>query len=150
VYRTLKRLIQAELEVREVPPPVLAPLPPLTPPASLAFTPPPSREAVPPAAAYAFPDTLRVVAAAEQINGMDDPAVRMQVVDLMRQRLAPDWGFSAAYRATARDHLVEIVERCRTHAAAPAALGAFLAAVVMLRPDEAATAELRRIVGDPR
>ncbi|UWE11154.1 esterase/lipase family protein [Actinacidiphila bryophytorum] len=160
VYRTLKRLIRAELEVRDVPRPAApvapasapAPLPGSAPAAAAAHSPSPSpsREAVPPAAAYTFPDTLRVVAAAERINGMDDPAVRMQVVDLMRQRLAPDWGFSAAYRATARDHLVEIVERCRTHAAAPAALGAFLAAVVLLRPDEAATAELRRIVGDPR
>ncbi|CAG7617653.1 esterase/lipase family protein [Actinacidiphila bryophytorum] len=162
VYRTLKRLIRAELEVREVPPPA-APVTPASAPAPLAASAPaavpaaapvpapaPSREAVRPAAAYSFPDTLRVVAAAERITGMDDPDVRLQVVDLMRQRLAPEWGFSAAYRATTRDHLVEIVERCRTHAAAPAALGAFLAAVVLLRPDEAATVELRRIVGDPR
>ncbi|MFT9821236.1 effector-associated domain 2-containing protein, partial [Lysinibacillus sp. NPDC056185] len=53
-----------------------------------------------------------------------------------------------AYRAHPRDHLVEIVERCRSHRDAQAALVAFRDTVTALRPDDAATADLRALIGD--
>lgn len=100
--------------------------------------------------AYAFPDTFAVVAAAERVLGMDDVGLRLQIVGLMRNSLAPEAGFTAAYRAHPRDHLVEIVERCRSHRCSGAALAAFRDAVAALRPDDAGTAELRAVVGEAR
>ncbi|MEV0172139.1 alpha/beta fold hydrolase [Streptomyces sp. NPDC050803] len=98
--------------------------------------------------AHAFPDTFALVAVAERIPDMEDAAFRRMIVSLMRRSLAPDSGFSAAYKDHARDHLVEIVERCRSHRDARGALAAFRDAVAALRPDEAATEELRALIGD--
>lgn len=95
-----------------------------------------------------FPDTFALVAVAERIPDMDDPAFRRTVVSQMRRSLAPDSGFSAAYKEHPRDHLVEIVERCRSHRDARRALAAFRDAITALRPEEAATAELRALIGD--
>ncbi|MER5929328.1 alpha/beta fold hydrolase [Streptomyces sp. NPDC002054] len=99
-----------------------------------------------PVSSAAFPDTFEVVAAAERVSDMDDAAFRLTVVRLMRNSLAADSGFAAAYKAHPRDHLVEIVERCRSHRDAPAALAAFRDAVTLLRPDDAATADLRAVL----
>ncbi len=97
-----------------------------------------------------FPDTFAVVALAERIPDMDDPAFRRTVVSQMRRSLAPDSGFSAAYKEHPRDHLVEIVERCRSHRDARRALLTFRDVITALRPDEAATAELRALIGEHR
>ncbi|WP_430479760.1 alpha/beta fold hydrolase [Streptomyces sp. P11-1] len=103
----------------------------------------------PPVSPGSFPDALDIVRVAERIPDMDDPDFRRQVVALMRRSLAPHAGFTAGYRAHPRDHLLEIVERCRTHALRGAALAAFRDAVTALRPDDAATAELRAMIKDP-
>lgn len=100
-------------------------------------------------APYAFPDTFAVVAAAEDVLDMADPAFRLLVLTLMRRALAPRHDFFAAYSAHPRDHLVEIVERCRSHRDPAAALGAFRDAVAALRPYDRATAELGRLIGEP-
>lgn len=97
-----------------------------------------------------FPDTFAVVAVAERIPDMEDPAFRRTIVSQMRRALAPDSGFSAAYKEHPRDHLVEIVERCRSHREARRALAAFRDAITVLRPDEAATTELRALIGEHR
>lgn len=98
------------------------------------------------ASLYDFPDVFAIVAAAEAVSGMDEAGFRLLVIRLMRQQLPS--GFSVAYREHTRDHLVEIVERCRTHRDARAALLAFRDVVAMLRPDEAATDRLRALIGD--
>ncbi|MFI7415070.1 alpha/beta fold hydrolase [Streptomyces sp. NPDC049627] len=99
---------------------------------------------------YIFPDTFAVVAVAERIPDMEDPAFRRTIVSQMRRTLSPGSGFSAAYKEHPRDHLVEIVERCRSHRDARGALAAFRDAITALRPDEAATTELRELIGAHR
>jgi hypothetical protein len=96
-----------------------------------------------------FPDSVSVVRVAERIVDMDDVDFRRQVIGLMRQSLAPQAGFSPAFRAHPRDHLLEIVERCQSHRMRGAALAAFRDAVSVLRPDDSATAELRAMIRDP-
>lgn len=96
-----------------------------------------------------FPDSVSVVRVAERIPDMDDADFRRQVISLMRQALAPQAGFSPAFRAHPRDHLLEIVERCQSHRMRGAALAAFRDAVSVLRPDDSATAELRAMIRDP-
>ncbi|MCF1596968.1 alpha/beta fold hydrolase [Streptomyces muensis] len=96
-----------------------------------------------------FPDTVAVVRVAERIPDMDDADFRRQVIALMRQALAPQAGFTPAFRAHPRDHLLEIVERCQSHRMRAAALAAFRDAVGVLRPDDAATVELRAMIRDP-
>lgn len=96
-----------------------------------------------------FPDSVAVVRVAERILDMDDADFRRQVIGLMRQSLAPQAGFSPAFRAHPRDHLLEIVERCQSHRLRGAALAAFRDAVIVLRPDDSATAELRAMIRDP-
>ncbi|MFG1805062.1 alpha/beta fold hydrolase [Streptomyces sp. NPDC049040] len=97
---------------------------------------------------YDFPDTLAVVTAALDVSDMDDPGFRALVVGRMRSQLPSQPGFVAAYRAHPRDHLLEIVERCRARGDAPAALAAFRDAVAFLRPEEAATARLVALIKD--
>ncbi|MER5385519.1 alpha/beta fold hydrolase [Streptomyces sp. NPDC002688] len=137
-YTTLKRLL-------------LTPPAPVARPGSASMTEPGTVTA---AAAMTesrvFPDTFAVVEIAEQIPDMDDAGFRRMIVRLMNRALSPDSGFSAAYRDHPRDHLVEIVERCRSHRDASAALTAFLDTIIALRPDDAATAELRTLIGNPR
>lgn len=96
-----------------------------------------------------FPDSVAVVRVAERVPDMDDADFRRQVISLMRQALAPQAGFSPAFRAHPRDHLLEIVERCQSHRMRGAALAAFRDAVSVLRPDDSATAELREMIRDP-
>ncbi len=96
-----------------------------------------------------FPESVSVVRVAERIPDMDDADFRRQVISLMRQSLAPQAGFSPAFRAHPRDHLLEIVERCQSHRMRGAALAAFRDAVSVLRPDDSATAELRAMIRDP-
>jgi pimeloyl-ACP methyl ester carboxylesterase len=96
-----------------------------------------------------FPDSVAVVRVAERIPDMDDADFRRQVISLMRQALAPQAGFSPAFRAHPRDHLLEIIERCQSHRMRGAALAAFRDAVSVLRPDDSATAELREMIRDP-
>ncbi|MER5756025.1 hypothetical protein [Streptomyces sp. NPDC002088] len=95
-----------------------------------------------------LPTLLAVVSAAEQISDMDDPEFRKLVLRLMRKQLAPLYGFTAAYQANTRDHLVEIIQRCLDHRDPHATLDAFLGAVASLRPDERGTANLRAVIGE--
>ncbi|MFF2539705.1 alpha/beta fold hydrolase [Streptomyces cyaneofuscatus] len=106
-------------------------------------------QAIPKSPPVSLPSTVDIVRVAERVPDMDDPDFRRQVVALVRRSLAPRAGFSAGYRAHPRDHLLEIVERCQTHALPGVALAAFRDTVVALRPDDAATAELRAMIRDP-
>jgi pimeloyl-ACP methyl ester carboxylesterase len=100
-------------------------------------------------AGFPLPETFTVVLVAERVTDMDDPDFRRRVISLMRQSLAPEAGFSPAFRAHPRDHVLEIVERCQSHRLPDAALAAFRDAVTFLRPDDSATAELRALIRDP-
>ncbi|WP_405509610.1 alpha/beta fold hydrolase [Streptomyces cyaneofuscatus] len=157
-FATLRRLMLSALGTGTAAGqgPVSAASAPPAPPAVLSSTvataprtSPPSVDSAPQAPPAAFPDTLDIVRVAERVPDMDDPDFRRQVVALMRRSLAPRAGFTAGYRAHPRDHLLEIVERCRTHAQPGAALAAFRDAVDALRPDDAATVELRAMIKDP-
>lgn len=106
-------------------------------------------EAVPESPPSVFPDTIDIVRVAEQVSDMDDPDFRRRVIGLVRSTLEPEAGFSPAFRAHPRDHLLEIVERCQTHRLRAAALAAFRDAVTVLRPDDAATATLGAMIRDP-
>ncbi|MEU9082771.1 hypothetical protein [Streptomyces sp. NPDC048357] len=142
-YTTLRRLILLTSASAE--PPAGAPAePPAGSPGQLGDRP------TGPVSPAALPGTFAVVSAAERIPDMDDAAFRLTIVRLMRDSLSADSGFSAAYKAHPRDHLVEIVERCRSHRDAPAALAAFRDAVAALRPDDAATGELRAVLAHLR
>ncbi|PVC97768.1 hypothetical protein DBP19_06805 [Streptomyces sp. CS090A] len=112
-------------------------------------TSPPSVDSAQQAPPATFPDTLDIVQVAERIPDMDDPDFRRQVVRLMRSALEPQAGFSAGFRAHPRDHLLEIVGRCQSHILRGAALAAFRDALGTLRPDDAATVELRAMIKDP-
>ncbi|MFH9263728.1 esterase/lipase family protein [Streptomyces sp. NPDC017546] len=106
-------------------------------------------EAAPESPPSAFPDTIDIVRVAEQVSDMDDPDFRRRVIGLVRGALEPEAGFSPAFRAHPRDHLLEIVERCQTHRLRAAALAAFRDAIGVLRPDDAATAALGAMIRDP-
>ncbi|MFF3993017.1 alpha/beta fold hydrolase [Streptomyces cyaneofuscatus] len=155
-YATLRRLILAALgsepATGQGPPPAAPAVPVVQSPATTGpttlRTAPEPVEAAPQNPPAAFPDTLDIVRVAERVPDMDDPDFRRQVVALMRGALAPNAGFSAASRAHPRDHLLEIVGRCQTHALRGTALAAFRDAVDALRPDDAATAELRAMIRD--
>ncbi|MGW7092316.1 alpha/beta fold hydrolase [Streptomyces sp. NPDC054874] len=106
-------------------------------------------EAVPENLPDAYPDTIDIVRVAERVSDMDDPDFRRRVIGLVRSALEPQAGFSPAFRAHPRDHLLEIVERCQTHRLRDAALAAFRDAITVLRPDDAATATLGEMIRDP-
>ncbi|MFJ9975802.1 alpha/beta fold hydrolase [Streptomyces cyaneofuscatus] len=154
-FATLRRLILSDLGTGPATgqdPAPAASAPPSVPPSTVATAPrtsPPSVDSAPQAPPAAFPDTLDIVQVAERIPDMDDPDFRRQVVALMRRSLAPRAGFTAGYRAHPRDHLLEIVGRCQSHILRGAALAAFRDALGTLRPDDAATVELRAMIKDP-
>ncbi|MEU7072298.1 trypsin-like peptidase domain-containing protein [Streptomyces narbonensis] len=95
----------------------------------------------------AFPDTMRVVAALQGLPDAEDPDFRRQILRLMGEELGLTTAFQAAYRPHPRDHLLEIVHRCRSHRNPRLAYRALGQAVESLRPDESAVHELRAALG---
>ncbi|WP_329619364.1 trypsin-like peptidase domain-containing protein [Streptomyces sp. NBC_01255] len=95
----------------------------------------------------ALPYTMRIVAVLQGLPDAEDPDFRRQILRLMGEELGLTTAFQAAYRPHPRDHLLEIVQRCRSYRNPRLAYRALGHAVESLRPGEAAVHELRTVLG---
>lgn len=90
------------------------------------------------------------VAAMMMFADMEDPDFRRTVLRQMGDRLNLGRPFAAPYRPMARDHVVEIVNRCWDFSDPGAARRALVGALASLRPDDRATDNLERILTGDR
>jgi hypothetical protein len=79
---------------------------------------------------------------------MEDPDFRRTVLRQVGDRLNLGRAFSVPYRPVARDHVVEIVDRCWEFRDPGAARNALAETLTSLRPDDSAADHLKRILED--
>ncbi len=76
---------------------------------------------------------------------IEDPEFRRIVLRQMGDRLNLGRSFLAPYRSVARDHVVEIVDRCWEFKDPDAARNALARTLISLRPDDGAVGQLERL-----
>jgi hypothetical protein len=81
-----------------------------------------------------------------QYADIADPGFRLQVLQVMGDRLGLDAPFAVPYRAMSRDHVMAIVDRCWAFKDPDAARSALVEAMGELRPDDSATDRLRSLI----
>ncbi|WP_327327995.1 S1 family peptidase [Streptomyces sp. NBC_01210] len=97
----------------------------------------------------ALPDAMQIVAALQGFPDTEDPDFRRQILRLMGEELGLTTAFQVAYRSHPRDHLLEIVQRCRGYQNPQLAYRALGMAIESLRPGEGAIHGLRAVLGGP-
>ncbi len=130
--------------------PVVAAVPAAGPsPAAAAANPGAAGFAGTPAPASGVPDPsakTSVRNALMEFDDIQDPEFRRQVLRLMGERLGLGYPFSVPYRAMARDHVIEVVDRVWDFRDPAAARSALAGALETLRPDDAATMRLKALI----
>jgi hypothetical protein len=107
----------------------------------------PLRQLLGGASTGAGPSDLALVEALEALSDMDDPDFRRRLLRIAADRLGPEAPLRVPYRAQLRDHVVEMVQVCRGHRDAAAALASLAHAARLLRPGESATERLWQLAG---
>ena len=120
---------------------------PAVPPSDDGTSGPPDHTGHVAAAAAKTPVTkAALVAVVLQFPDIEDPGFRLQVLQLMGDRLGLGAPFAAPYRPMARDHVIAIVDRCWAFKDPDAARRALIEALGELRPDDGATERLRSLI----
>lgn len=86
----------------------------------------------------------RLVEILEAVPDMDDPGFRRQLIRQVGGFLQPGSLLRVSHREQMRDHIVEIIETCRSHRDPRSAFLALTRAVEFLRPESAAALVLRQ------
>jgi hypothetical protein len=89
-------------------------------------------------------------AAVMAFQDMDDPEFRRTVLRLMADRLGLAHTFETSYRPMARDHVLEIIDRCWAFKNKDAARRALADTLISLRPNERAAGELAQLATGTR
>lgn len=87
------------------------------------------------ASASAFARREEWVSAVLAFADVELPEFRLDVLQMMGESLALGRPFGASYRPMARDHVNQIITRCREYVEPDLAFAALVRALVMLRPD---------------